>query len=307
MEICYNAKHYIRIYLAKGNMKYMDAWSYLLLLSAAFFASLSHCVGMCGGIVVGLNMRQFDSSKILQALANILYFFGRMCGYIIVGLCFVLIGKSFGFSETGKSIIFIMLGILLFITAFIVTFRPKIIGNITPSGNYSWYKKAFHNAMHSKSIAGFFIIGILNGFLPCHLVYMFAIKAADSLSVWHSILSMIVFSFGTFLPLFLVGFFSQQLFHSTFRRIFLYIAFIIMCYFAIHSIYNGITLLQNPRDMKHHDMTHIQHNQAMSIDSNTLESNLMDSSALDSNPHLNHNHHDMQHNETYEEHIHNHH
>ena len=59
----------------------MNFHDYLLLLSAAFFASLSHCVGMCGGIVVGLNMRQFDSSKILQALANILYFFGRMCSY----------------------------------------------------------------------------------------------------------------------------------------------------------------------------------------------------------------------------------
>ena len=270
----------------------MDFWSYFLLLSAAFFASLSHCVGMCGGIVVGLNMRQFDSSKILQALANILYFFGRMCGYIIIGLCFVLIGKSFGFSETAKAIIFIVLGILLFITAFIVTFRPKILGNITPSGNYSWYKKAFHNAMHSKSIFGFFIIGILNGFLPCHLVYMFAIKAADSLSIWHSILSMLVFSFGTFLPLFLVGFFSQQLFHSAFRRFFLYIAFIIMVYFSISSIYNGILLLQNPNTMQHHDMQHMQHNHMKQLDSNTLDSKILESNSKNSHfvPESTHSH-----------------
>ena len=138
----------------------MNFHDYLLLLSAAFFASLSHCVGMCGGIVVGLNMRQFDSSKILQALANILYFFGRMCSYMFIGLCFVFIGKSFGFSQTAKAIIFIVLGILLFITALIITFYPKMLGNVTPSGNYAWYKKAFHNALHSKSIAGFFIIGI---------------------------------------------------------------------------------------------------------------------------------------------------
>lgn len=280
----------------------MDLGSYLLLLSAAFFASLSHCVGMCGGIVIGLNMRHFEDSKILQALANILYFFGRMCGYIIIGLCFVLIGKSFIFSETAKAIIFIVLGILLFITAFIVTFKPKILGNITPSGNYVWYKKAFHSAMHSKSIFGFFIIGILNGFLPCHLVYMFAIKAADSLSVLHSVFSMLIFSIGTFLPLFLLGFFSHQLLHSAFRRIFLYIAFIIMCYFAISSIYKGTMLLKNPHSM-HHQMMNMQHNQTMPLNSNTLESNLMNSGTLDSknsynskdsNSHLHNKHHDMQ-------------
>lgn len=232
----------------------MDFWSYFLLLNAAFFASLSHCIGMCGGIVVGLNMRHFDGSWILQAFANLLYFLGRMCGYIIIGLCFVFIGKSFGFNETAKAVVFILLGILLFITAFIITFSPKILNTIAPKGNYAWYKKAFHSAMQKKSISGFFIIGILNGFLPCHLVYMFAIKAADSLSVFHSVLCMIVFSLGTFLPLFLVGFFSQKLLSSTLRRFFLYIAFIVMGYFAINSIYKGVQLLQNHDKMHHHDM-----------------------------------------------------
>ncbi|MDY5949811.1 MAG: sulfite exporter TauE/SafE family protein [Helicobacter sp.] len=277
----------------------MNFHDYLLLLSAAFFASLSHCVGMCGGIVVGLNMRQFDSSKILQALANILYFFGRMCSYMFIGLCFVFIGKSFGFSQTAKAIIFIVLGILLFITALIITFYPKMLGNVTPSGNYAWYKKAFHNALHSKSIAGFFIIGILNGLLPCHLVYMFAIKAADSLSVWHAMLSMFIFSLGTFLPLFLVGFFSQQLFHSTMRRVFLYIAFIIMSYFAFSNVYKGVQLLQGHNPMHHesHDsMSHEKHNdmQMPSIDSNSHSHHHHENHNDETKNYENtHNHHDM--------------
>lgn len=256
--------------------KLMSFESYLLLLSAAFFASLSHCVGMCGGIVVGLNMRQFDHSKILQALANILYFCGRACSYMVIGLCFVLIGKTFGFSQNAKAYIFIVLGILLFGAAFIITFYPKAFGNIAPSGNYSWYKKAFKSAMSGQGIGGFFIVGILNGLLPCHLVYMFAIKAADSLSVWHTILGMFVFSLGTFLPLFLVGFFSQQLFHSKMRRFFLYLAFIIMSYFAAMNIYKGVQMLQGAEDMHHHtthnaahhDMNHgnISHSESMNHD-----------------------------------------
>lgn len=254
----------------------MDFHEYFLLLSAAFFASLSHCVGMCGGIVVGLNMRQFDNSKILQALANILYFFGRMCSYMFIALCFVFIGKSFGFSQTAKSIIFIVLGLLLFITAVIITFYPKILGNVTPSGNYKWYKKAFHYALGSENIAGFYIIGILNGLLPCHLVYMFAIKAADSLSVWYAILNMFIFSLGTFLPLFLVGFFSQQLFNSSMRRVFLYIAFVIMSYFAYSNIYKGIQLLQESNSINHESHQSMSHGTHKDIHT------------LDGDSHLNH-------------------
>ncbi len=255
--------------------------SYLLLLSAAFFASFSHCIGMCGGIVVGLNMRQFNHSKSLQVFANILYFCGRMCSYVIIGLCFVIIGKSFGFSQTAQAIIFIVLGILLFITAFIITFYPKILGNVTPSGNYAWYKKAFYNALHARSIFGFFIVGILNGLLPCHLVYMFAIKAADSLNIWYTIISMLVFSLGTFLPLFLVGLFSQQFLHSTLRRFFLYIAFIIMSYFAFINIYKGVQLLLEPENaVQHqHDMSHMQN-----------KDNHAGMPHIDSNPHTLHEH-----------------
>lgn len=273
----------------------MNFQDYLLLLSAAFFASLSHCVGMCGGIVIGLNMRQFDSSKILQSLANILYFFGRMCSYMFIGLCFVFIGKSFGFSQTAKAIIFIVLGVLLFITAFIVTFYPKVFGNIAPSGNYAWYKKAFHSALHSKSIAGFFVVGVLNGLLPCHLVYMFAIKAADSLSVWHAMLSMLVFSLGTFLPLFLVGFFSQRLFRSGMRRAFLYIAFVIMSYFAFSSIYKGTQLLQG-----HNPMHHEKH-QGMSHGHDTHKDMQMPSvdSHMHSHHHENETHENLNHENTH--------
>ncbi|WP_034569962.1 hypothetical protein [Helicobacter saguini] len=38
--------------------------SYFALFVAAFLASLSHCIPMCGGIALGLNMRFFNPDSI---------------------------------------------------------------------------------------------------------------------------------------------------------------------------------------------------------------------------------------------------
>lgn len=269
----------------------MSIESYFLFFTAAFLASLSHCVGMCGGIVVGLNMCRFGDSRAMQALANVLYFCGRACSYMVVGLCVVLIGKGFGFSQNAKAFIFIMLGILLFITAFLVTFYPKILSALPSTSKFGFYTKAFKNALQSQSVVGFFIVGILNGLLPCHLVYMFALKAADSLSIWHALFGMFLFSLATFLPLFLVGFLSQQILNSSLRRIFLYVAFAIMSYFAVMNVYKGVQLLQNDSMNMHeihHTMPHSNESQDMT------QKKHIDSKHTESMPH-NHTHEEHNH------------
>lgn len=240
----------------------MNLESYLLILSAAFTASIAHCIGMCGGIVLAFNAKKLSHAKILQIISNILYFLGRMCGYIIIGIIFSIISKSLSFGTTSQGIVFIVLGILLFFVAFTTTFMPKF-SNIIPT-NYRWYKKFFFYCFHSSNVSSSFVIGILNGFLPCHLVYMFAIKAADSMNVWHAILTMIVFALGTFLPLFLVGVFSANLMNSKFRWICLRISFLIMIYFSCISVYKGSMMLRG--DTMHHnhsmdmsDMPHTMH------------------------------------------------
>ncbi len=266
----------------------MNFESYLLFLFATFMASFTHCVGMCGGIVIGLNMCKFDDSKILQIVANILYFFGRMCGYIIVGICFTLIAKGFGFNQTAQAIIFIILGVLLFIVAFTITFFPRLLGNVTPSGNYKWYKDTFKKVMKSQNIISFFIIGVLNGFLPCHLVYMASIKAADSMNIYHSIITMIVFSIGTFLPLFVVGIFSSSLLQSSLRKIFLWVAFVIMSYFAFINIYKGINMLNNTQDSMHH---HMNHNMGHTDTKNDNQIDIKNANIHDIHNHHMHEHH----------------
>lgn len=238
----------------------MNLYSYALILSAAFMASLYHCMGMCGAIVLYINMNQ-SLSKFAQILSNVIYFFGRMLGYITIGIIFYIIGKSFVFSHTANAITLIVLGILLFVLSFFTTFYPKALSKLLPNSDYVWYKRIFSALLDKRGMLRNFVIGILNGFLPCHLVYMFALKASASDNIIHAICTMIAFACGTFLPLFLFGILSIGAINSKYRHIAMKISFVIMAYFSFMSIYNGILALRNTADSTHmhHHMSHTHH------------------------------------------------
>lgn len=261
--------------------------SYFALFVAAFLASLSHCIPMCGGIALGLNMRfvgrdSKDSnidfktrktSKITQILANILYFCGRSFSYIFIGLLFSVISVGVGFSERAHAIMLIVLGILLIIFAFCATFLPKFLSfntglimtantqNSGISSVFRFYKNTFKKMLKAQSLTSFFVIGILNGLLPCHLVYMFALSAASSVSLWQSLVVMVLFCVATFPVLFGVGLFATSVANSRLKGLFMQLAFIIMCFFAANNIYKGVSFFTQ------------------------------DSTRLESNPHNQHLHH----------------
>ncbi|RDU70709.1 hypothetical protein CQA66_07675 [Helicobacter aurati] len=252
----------------------------LLIVGAAFTGSLAHCTGMCGGIVLSLNMKERIDSKLKQILANLLYFFGRLCGYCFVGIAFTLLGMNFSRNHVLNGIIFIVLGVLLFISATIFTFFPKGFKVFTQASKPDskihsrykfslirlcvqaieslqalltfFYKKTFGIAFRSEKFIRFFVIGILNGLLPCGLVYMFALQAAQTMSVMKAMFVMLLFGLGTFLPLFLMGILSLGLLSSRMRSFFLRLCFVIMVYFSGQSIYHGyMQITANASDSSH--------------------------------------------------------
>lgn len=225
----------------------MNIESYLAILLASVGMSFSHCIPMCGGIALGLNMRKFTASRLKQIAANIIYFLGRSVSYVCVGLAFSAISASAGFNNTIHALMLIALGVLLFIFSVGAAFVPKFLSvNVASfSGGrvFAWYKRTFKSMLAQSSFSSFFVIGVLNGLLPCHLVYIFALKAASTDSLVESFIIMLLFCAGSFLPLFLLGIFSASFLNSRLRNIFLKISFCIMCYFAFSNIYNGYTLL----------------------------------------------------------------
>ena len=168
-----------------------------MLYSAFIFGILGsfHCIGMCGPIAFMLPVsRNNPLKKFFQVF---LYHFGRLFSYSIIGLAFGLVGKSlylFGFQQQ----LSIAAGVLMIAVVILPSKKLqkfnfsspiyKVIGRI---------KSSLGNALKKKTPDTFFIIGFLNGFLPCGLVYMAVFGALATQSLYEGSLYMILFGLGT--------------------------------------------------------------------------------------------------------------
>lgn len=275
-----------------------DSAMLLPFLTAIFFSSLSgsfgHCVGMCGGIVIGLNMKKNQKNNIYyKIIANIIYFLGRVTGYICIGVGTFIVGASLvSLSKDGKGMTFIFLGLLIILTSFLFTFAPRFLSNITPSGQYLWYKRFFSKALNSPHRFSYYLLGFLNGLLPCGFVYMFVLSANSTGNLLYVVITMFIFGLGTFISLFLVGIFGASFFNSKFRNISLKIAFIIMLYLGCDSIYKGYEMIKNTSgDGHHHHMSVplFKHNETDLDHANHHSAHLEHSSHAE---HLNHSTHE---------------
>lgn len=245
----------------------------------ALSMSFSHCIGMCGGIVIAYSSAKIhkDTGKIYQVFSHILYNLGRMTSYVAIGILSAFIGYKISASMHTKGILFIVIGIFLILFAFLYVFFPKIISYIEPSIPKNpkniltlFLKKIFIYLMTSQSLSSFYGLGILNGFLPCGMVYFFASYALTASTPLMGGVMMGVFGLATFLPMFILGFITGNISASSFRNIFLKISLILMLFFGGSSIYKGISILQGKSHTMNHQMTtHSMQNQ--SIDDHRMD------------------------------------
>lgn len=166
-----------------------------------FLGSL-HCVGMCGPIALALPLDR--SSVTSQVTGVLLYNSGRIFTYSLIGLAFGLIGKNIAFFGIQQHFS-IGLGVLIIVFA-ILPYSLEKLFDITPFLtsflNKIKQKLGFYLRKNSaKSLLG---IGVLNGLLPCGLVYFAIVGAIASYKPIEGAAFMAVFGLGT-LPMMLLA------------------------------------------------------------------------------------------------------
>ncbi|MEA1982117.1 MAG: sulfite exporter TauE/SafE family protein, partial [Campylobacterota bacterium] len=178
----------------------METVNLITILSIAFLGSFGHCIGMCGGIVVAYSTIKIDpkSSKVSQSGAHLLYSFGRVLTYTILGAMFGALGGVVLFSNNANGILLIVAGIFMILAGLSLMGKIKFLTLIEHSFSSSaFYKKTFQKVLHSKSNTSFFLLGMLNGLLPCGFVYFFAITAASTADPLYGALVMAIFGLST--------------------------------------------------------------------------------------------------------------
>ena len=154
-----------------------------------------HCIGMCGPIAFALPLNRKSNWAIY--IGSSLYNLGRLATYFTIGLLFGLLGHGFalaGFQQTLS--IFIGLGMIISILlpwAFRKRFRLSgkwslIVGRV---------KGSLANRFGNSSYSNLFSIGLLNGLLPCGLVYLGLAGATAMASPSQGGLFMLFFGLGT--------------------------------------------------------------------------------------------------------------
>lgn len=185
---------------------------------AAFLTGLVgslHCVGMCGPIALAL---PYQGQNKWTATANVLiYNFGRIFTYGLIGTVIGLVGKGL-FLAGIQAYFSIGLGVLLLLVAlFSVNVEHKILMIPAFWRLNQWVKINLASLLKQNNPQTLFLIGALNGLLPCGLVYMAVVGAVAMSTIGEGALYMALFGFGT-LPLMLLTAIGGQFISLSWRN-----------------------------------------------------------------------------------------
>lgn len=175
----------------------MDISIILIALSIGLTSSL-HCVGMCGPIALSLGLDAKDKLKF--TLRNMTYQLGRVTTYSILGALLGIIGESFTFAGL-QNYLSIFIGVIMIIMVMIPKFYENGATQLKPiNALMVKVKITLGKYLIKKNSSSLYIIGLLNGLLPCAMVYASLTAAIGLGSVYKSVIFMFFFGLGT-LPL----------------------------------------------------------------------------------------------------------
>ena len=159
------------------------------------FASGFHCIGMCGPIALSLGLTKKQATN--YYLQNLTYQFGRIVTYSFLGAVLGIVGK--GFQMAGfQQYLTIAVGISLILMA-IFSFGGKDFASKIPFFSKFLLKVKMNlgKLLQKADYRSRFSTGILNGFLPCGMVYMALTASLASGGIWQSATFMALFGLGT--------------------------------------------------------------------------------------------------------------
>lgn len=170
------------------------------------FGSL-HCIGMCGPIAIALPVP--NSGNISFVAGRLLYNLGRVVTYSFLGAVFGLLGSRLVISGFQQSVS-ITLGIAIIVFVLIPPkYKAKISQHSIVQKLSAPIKSGISELFKSGTFAAMFLIGILNGFLPCALVYVALAGAISSGDAISGAAVMILFGLGTIPAMFAATLFGK--------------------------------------------------------------------------------------------------
>ena len=166
-----------------------------------------HCIGMCGPIALALPVQRGGAWQRTAGL--LIYNVGRASSYAMLGALVGLFGNALalmGFLNYAS----VLAGTIML--AYVIW--PKTFMRISVAPGFlqrpvNLIKQQMSALLHSRKLHGWFLLGSLNGLLPCGLVYLALMSSMATGSSAGGSIFMFIFGLGTWPAMMAVGFFKN--------------------------------------------------------------------------------------------------
>ena len=145
-----------------------------------------HCISMCGAFNL---LAIYDSKRNIKR--PLLYNIGRVLSYTIIGFLVGLFGSLFKVNDSLNGVIVIVSSIIIFLMSL------NMLGVV----NFKFFRYKLNNKFRNP-----FLIGLLNGLMPCVPLQAMEIYALSTGNMFTGALSMFLFGIGTVPLMFSIGF-----------------------------------------------------------------------------------------------------
>lgn len=208
-----------------------------------------HCAGMCGPIAIALPLH--GNTVPQKIFGGVLYNLGRTLTYGIMGAIFGLLGQGVEMIGFQQKISVIMGGIMIISVLFPHLFKNQY------SMELSWFsfvgklKSTIGGMFSIRSFSSLFIIGLLNGLLPCGLVYMAIAGAIGTGNVGLGSMYMVLFGLGTIpmmLSISLAGNIMSLAIRNKINKLIPVLVVIVGIFFVLRGLSLGIPYLSPPKE-----------------------------------------------------------
>ena len=192
--------------------------TYYALLFLAGLAGSFHCIGMCGGFACALGADPRGAGA--TSVRHLLYNTGRLTTYCFLGALAGGLGQAICTSlglrsdqgtsflsaslDAGQRALAVIAGLLMIIMA-LSFFGLRGWRRVSGSFGGSTLVNSLRSLLRTPGHAAPLAFGVLNGFLPCPLVYAMVAQAARTVDVLSGFLTMAVFGLGTFPAMLAMG------------------------------------------------------------------------------------------------------
>ena len=222
-----------------------------ILLSALLLGLMGsfHCAGMCGPIAIALPLH--GNTVAQKIFGGTLYNLGRAITYGIMGAVFGMLGQGLHLIGFQQKVSVIMGALMIISVLFPSLFKNqykldkswfKFVGNL---------KKSLGKLLTVRSFSSLFLIGLLNGLLPCGLVYMAIAGAIGTGEITLGAFYMVLFGIGT-IPMMLSISLAGNLFSTALRnkinKLIPILVVLVGIFFILRGLSLGIPFLSPPKE-----------------------------------------------------------